>query len=307
MQTVSVIIPVYNEEESLPALLGELNKLRQSLKKQKLELELLFVDDGSIDATVAGLRSYKKKHKKVRVVKLTRNFGATQASKAALDYVSGDCFTFLPADLQDPPSLVEQMAVKWQAGAKYVVSRRSSRQDSIVTRLFAFLFYRLVKMMILTDFPARGFDLFLMDRQLLPYLRDGAKNVNRAIYGYWLGYKPEYIEYERAARTFGKSKWSLSKKIKLLIDSIVGFSIVPVRIMTVIGFLCALASFAYGATVIVGALLGRVTVQGFAATVTLISFFSGLILIMLGILGEYLWRIFDEVNKKPEAVIDEVY
>ena len=147
----------------------------------------------------------------------------------------------------------------------------------------------------------------LMDRVFLSYLRDSAKNINPALFAYWLGFKPEVIRYKRKQRAHGHSRWTFSKKVKLFFDSILGFSIVPIRTILAVGVLVSLVSFSYGSVIAINALLGRTDVPGFATIVALISFLLGLMIVMLGVIGEYLWRIFDEINERPESVIDEVY
>jgi dolichol-phosphate mannosyltransferase len=146
-----------------------------------------------------------------------------------------------------------------------------------------------------------------MDRVMLPYLQKSSKNINPPLFEYWLGFKPEIIPYHRQRRLHGKSGWSVPKKIKFFLDSILGFSIVPIRAISLIGVIVSLLSFAYGAWIMINTLLGRGEVRGFATIVALIAFLLGLVIIMLGIIGEYLWRIFDETSSRPEAVIDEIY
>jgi dolichol-phosphate mannosyltransferase len=157
------------------------------------------------------------------------------------------------------------------------------------------------------DYPQGGFDLALMDRALLPYLQNSSKNINTPLFAFWLGFKPEIIRYTRQQRQHGKSRWTFGKKVKFFLDSILGFSIIPIRAISLIGVIFSLLSFIYGTVIFINTLLGRVVVRGFATIVALISFLIGLVIIMLGIIGEYLWRIFDEANKRPEAVIDEIY
>lgn len=152
-----------------------------------------------------------------------------------------------------------------------------------------------------------GFDMMMMDKQLLPYVKHCGKNIHRSLYAHWLGYKPTEIYYDRPKREHGKSGWSFSKKLKLVIDSLLGFSILPIRMITVIGVIAAVAGFVYGLITALGKLFGNIPVQGYTTIIVLITFFSGLMIIMLGMIGEYLWRIFDESNKSPEFVVDETF
>jgi dolichol-phosphate mannosyltransferase len=160
---------------------------------------------------------------------------------------------------------------------------------------------------VVKDYPRGGFDVALMDAALLPYLRDSSKNINTPLFAYWLGFEPEVIVYERQKRLHGKSRWSFSKKLKFFIDSIWGFSVVPIRLISFLGLLVSIASFTYGLVIAVNAIRGKISVQGFPTIVALISFLLGMVLFTLGIIGEYVWRIFDEVNKRPESVIEEIF
>jgi polyisoprenyl-phosphate glycosyltransferase len=224
-----------------------------------------------------------------------------------LQFVSGDCFVGLAADLQDPPELIPEMVDKWLGGAKFIICKRMARSDPPGSKLFAFIFYKLVRFFVVEDYPPRGYDLSLMDRALLPYLQNSSKNINPPLFTYWLGFEPEVILYERQKRPFGKSRWTFWKRVALFLDSLLGFSVAPIRLISLIGFVVSLASFAYGFWIVISALRGKTVVLGFATIVTILSFLLGLIIVMLGVIGEYIWRIFDEINKRPESVIDEIY
>lgn len=307
MKKLSVVIPVYYNEESLPGLFEELLKVEEQLRSRDMELELIFVDDGSGDHSLQELLKIKQQRPATKIIKLARNFGAIHAVKTGLQFVSGDCFSMLAADLQDPPELLTTMADKWRAGDKFIICVRESRKDPLVSKFFARLYYRILRWAVVPDYPAGGFDLALMDSLLLPHLQQSGKNINISLFAYWLGFKPEKIYYQRRERQFGKSRWTFSKKITYLIDSILGFSVVPIRMVSITGGLVALLSFVYGIAVVGSALRHHIPVPGFATLAAIISFLLGLVIIMLGVIGEYLWRIFDEVNKRPEFVIDEIY
>ena len=307
MKKISIVVPVYFNEQSLPHLFEALLNIESKLLEKSVGMELIFVDDGSKDDSLIELLKIKKSRESTKVIKLTRNFGAAHASKTGFQFVSGDCFLSLAADLQDPPELILDMVDKWLQGAKFIICQRTHRRDSVDSKLFAYIFYRLVRFFVIADYPPRGYDLALMDRALLPYVQNSSKNINPPIFAYWLGFKPEVIFYKRRKRVFGKSHWTFSKRVKLFLDSLLGFSIIPIRFITLIGLLVALGSFGYGALIAINALRGKAIVQGFATVVTILSFLLGLIIIMLGVIGEYIWRIFDEVNKRPETVIDEIY
>lgn len=308
MKKLSVVIPVYYNEGSLPELFAELMRVEDILRHSRsIELELIFVDDGSGDNSFAELMKIKQIRPDTCVVKLARNFGSIHAVKTGLQYVTGDCFTMLAADLQDPPELLVEMADKWLAGSKFVICVRESRQDPLLSKAFARLYYGILRLTVTKTYPSGGFDLALMDELLLPYLQRSGKNINISLFAYWLGFEPEVIYYERRERVHGKSRWTFSKKFTYLLDSILGFSVVPIRIISFTGLIVALLSFIYGIVLIFNASVNHVIVPGFTTIATLVAFLLGLIIIMLGIIGEYLWRVFDEVNRRPEYVIHEVY
>lgn len=305
--TLSVVVPVYFNERSLAPLFEALSLVETELLKRDCMLELIFVDDGSGDNSWEELLKIKRLRSQTRIVKLTRNFGAPHASKAGFSFVTGDCFMVLAADLQDPPDLIPQLVAKWRAGSKFVVCRRERREDPVSSKIFSFIYYKLLRLLVVKDYPKGGFDLALMDKVMLPHLLNSSKNINPQLFEYWLGFKAEVIPYRRQSRQHGKSGWSMRKKIKFFLDSILGFSIVPIRLISLFGLFVSVLSFSYGAWILTNAFLGRAEVRGFATIVALIAFLLGVVIIMLGIIGEYLWRVFDETTRRPESVIDEVY
>lgn len=307
MAKISVMVPVYFNEGSIAPLFVELAAVEEQLSAKGHEMELFFVDDGSGDNSLAELFKVKEQRPATRIIKLTRNFGAMNASKTGYRHLTGDCAIGLAADLQDPPGLILQMVEKWERGAKFVICARKQRNDPISSRWFSALYYSLVRRFVVENYPKQGFDLGLMDKTMFPYIQSAGKHINLPLLEFWLGFKPEIIYYDRQERVHGKSQWSFAKKLKVVFDSILGFSIVPIRLISLIGLITSLFSFAYGALVIVATLMGRREVPGFATIVALVSFLLGLVIIMLGIIGEYLWRIYDETNQRPGAVIDEIY
>jgi dolichol-phosphate mannosyltransferase len=307
VKTISVIVPVYYNAESLPELFAELLGVESRLQQRDCALELIFVDDGSGDESLIELLKIKQQRPDTRVVKLARNFGEVHACKAGLNYATGDCVMWLAADLQDPPELIVDMADKWLAGSKFVIALRTRRQDPPLTSLFAGIYHRLVKVFISRDYPQRGFDRFLLDASLIHYIRDSSKNINTSLLAYWLGFEPATVYYDRAKREHGRSRWTVTKKLTFFIDSILGFSVLPIRIISVMGFLVSLLSFGYGSYIVIDTIVGGRDVPGFATLAVMISFLLGMVMIMLGIIGEYVWRIFDEVTKRPEFVVDSVY
>jgi dolichol-phosphate mannosyltransferase len=307
MSSISVVIPVFYNAESLPLLFEDLLGIEKALSAKRLELQLIFVDDGSRDNSLAELLKIKQQRPSTRVIKLTRNFGAVHACKTGLPFVTGDCFMILAADLQDPPDLILQMVDKWQAGCKYVVAARQNRDDPLLSKAFSYVYYRLLRRFVISDYPRGGYDMALMDKQFLPHMTHSSKNTYTPLLAFWLGFEPFIVPYKRRARIHGASRWSYSKKLTAAIDAIFGFSFLPIRFVSLVGLLVSILSFAYAAWIVINALLGRMDVRGFATIVALVAFMQGLGIFMLGIIGEYIWRILDEVNQRPESVIDTIY
>lgn len=304
---VSVVVPVFNNASSLEPLFEQLLAFERDLGEKGLGLELIFVDDGSSDGSYAKLQSINERRPATKLIKLTRNFGAVRASRAGLRFAEGDAITILAADLQDSLEKLAEMVERWRTGAKFVICVRSERHDPLLSRAFAALYYRILNRLVMRDYPRSGFDLMLIDKAILPYLLQGGPLVAPQLTAYWLGFAPTVITAVRPARPHGRSSWTFSKRLKLFVDTITSFSVAPIRFLSAIGMLTALASLVYGAYILINALLGNLAVPGFATLVVLISFFSGLILLMLGIIGEYLWRIFAALDDRPESVIEETH
>jgi len=303
---ISVIVPVYFNEGSLPPLADALADVERSLAERGLRLQLVFVDDGSKDASHRVLLDIKARRSATTVVKLTRNFGSVAAIRTGLRFVTGDAFAFLAADLQDPPELVVEMADHWLAGRKFVIAERETRGDPWTSRLLSRFYYFMLRKLVLPGYPAGGFDLALMDKSMLQPLRDSAKSAFLPLLAYWLGYEPAVLRYARRPRLHGRSRWTLRKKFRAFLDVMLGFSVTPIRAISAIGVIVSAASFIYGITIVLAALVGDIPVPGFATLAALVTFLLGLIILMLGVIGEYLWRVFDESNRRPEAVVDEV-
>jgi dolichol-phosphate mannosyltransferase len=303
--TLSMIVATYFNADSLPLLFAELGKFETALAARRLNLELIFVDDGSGDDSFAQLMAFRNVRPGTRVIKLSRNFGAPAAVKAGMRFVTGDCFMFFAADLQEPLEQVVLMAEQWIGGHKLVLSARRSRDDPLATRAFAALYRVMIRLTIRSDYPSGGVGLVLMDKVMLAPMLGSAKNINPNVYAFWLGFSPKVLEYDRARRETGRSRWTFQKKFQYLLDTLTGFSVVPIRLMSATGLITAICSFAYAVRIMIAGLSGEIEVSGFATIVTINAFLGGCTLFMLGIIGEYLWRIFDQVSGRPEAVVAE--
>ncbi|MFA1737508.1 glycosyltransferase family 2 protein [Lysinibacillus fusiformis] len=302
----SILVPIYFNELNIPYTVPRLQSLKELFPSY--DLEFVFVDDGSKDDSLKLLLEERKKDASIKVIKLSKNYGSMQAIQAGLNYTSGDCVGIISADLQDPPELFKDMIKCWERGKKVVMATRTDREESFSQKLFSNTYYYLMDRFAIKGYPKGGFDFVLIDKQVVQELvLISEKNTNIMSLIFSLGHDQDFIPYVRQERKHGKSRWTFSKKIKLFVDSFVSFSYAPIRFMTGIGFAVALLSFIYASFTIVAYLAGYVAVQGWTTIIALITLLQGIIMMMLGIIGEYLWRILDETRKKPGFIVDEVY
>lgn len=302
---ISVVIPVYQNSSSLEALFEEIKNLESDLLRKNISTEFLFIDDGSSDDSLNKLRNKKKNNWKI--ISLTRNFGAINAVMVGLNHVKGDMFTILAADLQDPPNLILEMVAHWERGQKFIVCERLTRTDPFLSRLFSRIYYFFLRKFVVPDYPKGGYDLFLADKDLLKYFINGSKSVHPQILAWWLGFKPVIIKYERRKRIYGKSQWTFKKKSAAFFDIWIGFSKKPMRLVLSLGLFISSLSFIYGSYFLVATLINRLTPPGYASLVVLITFFAGIIILLIGLIGEYLIRMYEEQNLRPNAVVDHIY
>jgi len=307
MSILSIIIPVYFNEGSLIPLADALAKIESKLVAIGISVQLIFVNDGSRDESLTRLLEIKKRRPETIVMNHLANRGSMAAIKTGLAKVRGDCLTYLAADLQDPPELLFEMAELWQKGRRFVIRTRSTRSDPFITRLFSWLNYRIVRLLVMRDFPPGGFDMAIMDKVFLPHLLKCGRNKNLAMFAWSLGVPAEILTYHRAERVHGKSMWTFRKKINYFIDSTVGFSVKPLRLATGFGFILAALCFSYAFIVVLGKLLGFINVPGFTALAAMLGFLQGCGFIVLGMLGEYIWRIYSEMDRHPEPIVEEIH
>jgi dolichol-phosphate mannosyltransferase len=263
------------------------------------------IDDGSDDGSLDELRSIHCHDPNVSVISLSRNFGQLNAVIAGTRAVTGNATVVMSADLQDPVSLIEEMIREWQRGTKIVICYRVSREDSFTSRMTSKLFYGLIRLSN-PQMPIGGFDYVLMDEEptrIFASLRDR----NRFLQGdiLWLGFSTKFIPYHRMKRTVGKSQWTLAKKVKYFIDGLLNTSYLPIRFMSLFGVLTSLAGFLYAVIVAVARLTGHMPFIGYAPIMVSLLVLSGIIMTMLGMIGEYVWRIYDETRGRPNYIIKE--
>jgi glycosyltransferase involved in cell wall biosynthesis len=302
MPLISIIVPVYNEEESLPLLY---RRLSDTVRSSGNDFEFIFVDDGSSDRSFSVLGNLSAEDHRIRIIKFSRNFGSHAACLAGLENSTGDACAFLSADLQDPPEIIETLIDEWQNGYEVVIGVRTWEETS--PRFFPKIYYDLVRRFALANMPEGGTDVFLIDRKVVDAIV-AMKEKNSSIFGLilWSGFKQTLIHYKKGKREKGISKWTTGRKIKLFIDTFVSFSYFPLRLISVLGILIALLGFLYASFIIFRRILLSVPVAGWASLMVVLLIVSGIQLIMLGIIGEYLWRNFDESRKRPVFIIDQM-
>ncbi|MEN6313044.1 MAG: glycosyltransferase family 2 protein [Clostridiaceae bacterium] len=300
----SIVIPAYNEELVVQETYKRLKTVMDSINEP---YELIFVNDGSKDNTAAIIRKLCETDERVKLVDFSRNFGHQLASTAGMDYSSGDTIVLIDADLQDPPELIPEMIRKWREGYEVVYGVRIKRiGETFFKKLTAKLFYRFMKSMTEVDMPLDTGDFRLIDRKVCNALK-AANEKNRYIRGLisWLGFKQIGIEYVRDKRFAGETKYPLKKMIKFAFDGITSFSYKPLRLATYFGTVISGLSFLYLLVVLFQRLFTDDTVAGWASILAVSLFFNGIILIILGIIGEYIGRIYDEVKGRPLYIVRE--
>lgn len=305
MKKISLLIPCFNEEKTIPMLYPELTKLME--KNDQYEWEVMFVNDGSVDGTMDQLRALREKDQRFNYVDLSRNFGKEIAMLAGFDYVTGDCMIIIDADLQDPPSLIPEMLKYWEEGYEDVYAKRKSRgKESWLRKRLSLMFYKLLQSSSRFDVLQNVGDFRLLDRcciNALKRMRE-SERYTKGMYS-WIGFKKKEVEFDRGDRVAGKSSWNYKQLFSLAIDGITSFSNLPLRISTVIGCLVSLLAFIYMLFVYVKALVWGDPVRGYPSMVMLILFLGGIQLLSLGIIGEYIGRIYNETKNRPDYIVRE--
>lgn len=302
MSKLSIVVPVYYNEDTLEPLYEDLCKILPKLD----DYEIVFVDDGSGDNSWEVMNSLREKDKNIKCIKLSRNFGEHAALLAGLSECTGDCAVTKQADCQEDSSIILEMYESWKRGNKVVLAIRKERQENKIKVFFANLYYALVRKMVNKNMPSGGCDCYLIDRKVIEVLeRLDEKNSSLTLQVMWVGFKTDMIYFVRKDREIGKSRWTLSKKIKLVMDSILAFSYAPLRIMMGIGVLFNIAAIIILAIVLVEKFTVGTPVAGWASLMCLILFGFGIIMLMLGIIGEYIWRTLDASRNRPPYIIDE--
>lgn len=301
---LSIVVPVYNEADVLPELYRRLQAVRDGLAD--IDVELVFVNDGSRDDSGLVIRELADADDSVGVVELSRNFGKDVALTAGLDFAKGDAVVVMDADLQDPPELISDMVAKWRQGFDVVYGQRISREgETFFKKGTAFVFYRLVNALSKVELPIDTGDFRLISRRVLDSVSQ-CRERHRYLKGLftWVGYRQTALPYTRVPRLSGKTKYSYLKLWNFALEGITSFSLLPLKAATYAGVFVAFLALAYLVTVIVKTLLFGDPVRGWPSLMVVILFLGGVQLICLGVIGEYLGRVFNEVKKRPLYLID---
>ncbi len=303
---ISVVAPFFNEEEAVDRFFQQVIAALQNIDAQ---WEIVCVDDGSSDHTLQQLLTAARGNSSISVVTLSRNFGKESALTAGIESSSGDVVVLIDADLQDPPILIGEMLTKWREGYDVVYGVRESRNnDSLTKRITAGGFYKIFNSLTSVPVPANTGDFRLMDRRVANRLRELPERTRfmKGLFA-WLGYKSTAVYYDRPGREEGESTWSYWKLWNFALDGLTSFSTVPLRVWTYIGLIVSLMSFGYASFLIFRTMIIGVDLPGYASLMVVILFLGGIQLISLGVLGEYLGRVFIEVKQRPIYLIDRVY
>jgi dolichol-phosphate mannosyltransferase len=301
---VSLVVPAFNEADNIVPLY---EGVAEAFAHQDFDWEMILVDDHSSDRTPHVIGRLAKDDPRVGGVRLSRNMGSHIAMRCGIRLARGDLVGIIAADLQDPPNMIVKMVTELrQAGTNVVWAVRERREGiSRADRLFSWVFHAMMSRVIArTDMPPMGADIVVFDRRVADALR-GLRETNANMFALiqWTGFRQSYLSYVKRSRRHGSSGWSFRRKVKLVIDSIVGFSYAPIRAMSLLGIITAVAAFIYGISVIVNYFVGA-PVQGWSSLMTVVLFVGGINLMAIGVLGEYVWRALDEIRGRSFFLIE---
>lgn len=304
MSKLSIVVPVYYNSDTLELLYED---MKAKILDELGEYEIVFVDDGSGDNSWEIMNLLREKDENIRCVKLSRNYGEHAALLAGLSACTGDCAVTKQADLQEDSSIILEMYESWKRGNKVVLAVRRERKENRLKVFFANLYYALVRRMVNKNMPAGGCDCYLVDRKVIEVLeRLDEKNSSLTLQVMWVGFKTDMIYFVRQDREIGKSRWTLSKKVKLVADSVFSFSYLPLRLMMGLGVIFNIAALILLIVVLVEKFTVGTPIQGWASIMCILLFGFGMLMLMLGVIGEYIWRVLDAARNRPTYIVDEV-
>lgn len=303
---ISFVVAVYQNEGAISITYKKIQSLFAS-DLSMLDYEIIFIDDGSRDGSLKEALNIRSQDSRVKVITFTRNFGQMAAMIAGFKEAAGDAIINISADLQDPVELIPQMIEKWRGGAETVICYRTDRTDTLAAKLFSRIAYGVLRISI-PQIPPGGFDFVLMDRKVMDEFN--AIDVRHRFFQgdlLWTGYRTNFIPYVRLQRTIGKSQYNFGKKLKNFLDAVLDASYLPIRFISLVGVLTSALGVLYSVTIVFSWLRGETPFQGWAPLMIVILLLGGLIMLMLGVIGEYIWRINEEVRKRPNYVIRDKY
>lgn len=303
---ISFVVAVYHNEGALSKTHEKIRSIFSSELAQH-EYEIVFVDDGSTDGSLREILSLREQDPRVKVITFTRNFGQMAAMLAGFKETTGDAVINISADLQDPVELIPQMVEKWQGGSETVICYRTDRADTLSAKLFSRLAYGVMRMSH-PQIPPGGFDFVLMDRKVMDEFN--AIDVRHRYFQgdlLWTGYRTSFIPYVRLKRTIGKSQYNFGKKLKNFLDAVLDASYLPIRFISLLGLITSALGVLYSVSIVISWLRGETPFAGWAPIMIAILLVGGLIMVMLGVIGEYVWRINEEVRKRPNYVVREKF
>ena len=303
---ISFVVAVYHNEGAISKTHEKIQSVFASDLPQH-EYEIVFVDDGSKDGSLKEILNLREQDSRVKVITFTRNFGQMAAMLAGFKEAMGDAVINISADLQDPVELIPQMVEKWQGGAETVICYRTDRADTLAAKLFSRLAYGVLRMS-LPQIPPGGFDFVLMDRKVMNEFN--AIDVRHRFFQgdlLWTGYRTSFIPYVRLQRTIGKSQYNFGKKLKNFLDAVLDASSLPIRFISLMGLVTSALGALYSVSIVVSWFRGETPFAGWAPLMIVVLLVGGMIMIMLGVIGEYVWRINEEVRKRPNYVVRDKY
>lgn len=304
MSKISIVVPVYYNSDTLMMLYED---MKEKILGTLGDYELVFVDDGSGDNSWEIMNRIKEMDGHTKCVKLSRNFGEHAALLAGLSVCTGDCAVTKQADLQEDSEIILEMYESWKKGNKVVLAVRSDRDENPVKKFCASMYYRIIHKLVNEKMPVGGCDCYLLDRQVIKVLEMlDEKNSSLTLQVLWAGFKTDHVYFHRKDREVGKSRWTLSKKIKLAMDSMLSFSYFPIRFMSTVGVVFFLVSLLMAIEVIVEKVTVGTPILGWASLMCVVLFSFGCMMLMMGILGEYVWRALDASRNRPPYLIDEI-
>lgn len=301
---LSMVIPVYFNEENLRPLYQDIKE--KIIDVVDYDYEIVMVNDGSKDDSYSVMQELAEKDRHIKIVSLSKNFGSHAAILCGLAKCTGDCAVVKAADLQEPTELVLEMVDRWKGGSNVVLAVREGREESKKQTLFANLYYTLVRKAALPSMPKGGFDVYLLDRKVIDVLM-ALDERNSALTGQilWSGFRTEQVYYTRLAREIGTSRWTLKKKIRLVSDTLYSFSTLPIKIVTAVGILSFVCSLIWALCVVVFRIAGMIEVSGWTTLFVFNLFSFGVMMLTMGIIGEYLWRTFDASRNRPPYIVED--